>query len=278
MRKTITIVIISFLVLSFTLLISCNSCQNTATTKKPNIRTEKAQMDSLDKAIKKNVYPLPTSAQVIKMLSDLEVGYIIGLTNPVENANKYYTSASRSINMGVLGADLSYVTLYVIKQHVNDYMNAIRIIANELNMAKVYNAALYDSIKLNFDYKDRLVTILTNAFNDTYAYLVDNDQQNLALLVVGGAWVEGMYITTQVSAAAYQFAGISKVLLEQKKSFELYLELTKTYLNDPMVGDFVKKLEPIRKVYEGIGTSLTTQNINDITKAIVTIREQIIQF
>ena len=91
---------------------------------------------------------------------------------------------------------------------------------------------------------------------------------HLLCLVVGGAWVEGMYLTTHVSEAAYQVAGISRVLLEQKKSFELYLEITEPYMSDPSVSDFVKLLDPIKKVYEGLRTSLTEQNIKDITKAI----------
>ena len=99
----------------------------------------------------------------------------------------------------------------------------------------------------------------------------------MALLVVGGAWVEGMYLTTHVSEAAYQVAGISRVLLEQKKSFELFLEITQPYSNDPFVSDFVKKLDPIKKVYEGLSTSLTEQNIKDLTKVIVDVRNQIVQ-
>jgi len=96
------------------------------------------------------------------------------------------------------------------------------------------------------------------------------------LLVVGGAWVEGMYLTTHVSEAAYQVAGISKNLLEQKKSFELYLEVTKPYENDPVIKDFLTKLEPIKTVYNTLGTSLTEQNIKDITKAIELVRAQIV--
>jgi hypothetical protein len=144
-------------------------------------------------------------------------------------------------------------------------------------MAKVYNEDLYTKIKQNFDNRDELVKILTSSFNETYAYLSDNDQQPLALLVVGGAWVEGMYLTTHVSEAAYQVAGISKVLLEQKKSFELFLDITKPYLTDASVADFVKLLDPVKKVYEGLGTSLTEQNIKDITKVIVDVREQIVK-
>ena len=85
-----------------------------------------------------------------------------------------------------------------------------------------------------------------------------------------------MYLTTHVSEAAYQIAGISKVLLEQKKSFDLFLKIAEPYASDPGVSDFVKLLDPVKKVYSGLGTSLTEQNIKDITKAIEEVRAQVI--
>jgi uncharacterized membrane-anchored protein YhcB (DUF1043 family) len=273
MKKIIAGVILPFLILSFT---SLTSCKDKAS-KKQQKKVEMEQVQTIESQIQKNVYPLPSSAEVIKMLTQLEVGYIIGTTNPVANTRKYFSSTTRAINLGVFGADLSYVTLYNIQQEVINYLNAIRSLANELNMSKIYNEELYTKIKQNFDNRDELVKILTGSFNDTYAYLSENDQQPLALLVVGGAWVEGMYLTTHVSEAAYQVAGISKVLLEQKKSFELYLDITKPYATDPSVGDFVKLLDPVKKVYEGLSTSLTEQNIKDITKAVDGVRSQIVQ-
>jgi hypothetical protein len=276
MKKILAGIILPILMISFIFLTSCNSCKNRSAENQQKI-AEKQQVDTIETQIEKNVYPLPTSAQIIKMLTDLEVGYIIGISNPVGNVKKYFIQTKRAINMGVYGADLSYATLYNMQQNVIDYLEAIRSLANELNMSKIYNAALYDSIKKNYDNRDELVNILTNAFNDTYVYLADNDQQPLALLVVGGAWVEGMYLTTHVSEAAYQVAGISGVLLEQKKSFETFLEITQPYANDPSVSDFVKNLDPIKKVYDGLGTSLTEQNIKDITIAITGVRDKIVQ-
>jgi hypothetical protein len=272
MKKIIAAVIIPIMVFSFTGLTSCNN----GSPRKQKVQQEKQEVNTIRKEIEKNVYPLPTSAVVIKMLTDLEVGYIIGISNPADNVKKYYTSAKRSINLGVYGADLSYATLYNMQQEVMDYMNTIRSVANDLNMSGIYNEPLYDSIKKNFDSRDRLVKILTDAFNDTYAFMSENEQQPLALLVVGGAWVEGMYLTTHVSEAAYNVAGISKVLLEQKKSFDLFLDITKPYMDNPSVSDFVKTLDPIKNVYAGLSTSLTEQNIKDITAAINIIREKAI--
>ena len=273
MKKIIAGVILPMLIISFTCLTSCKD----KATRKQQKKVEMEQVKTIENQIEANVYPLPTSAAVIKMLTELEVGYIIGISNPVENTKKYFSSTTRAINLGVYGADLSYATLYNIQQEVINYLNAIRSLSNELNMSKIYNEELYDKIKQNFDNRDELVKILTGAFNDTYSYLSENDQQPLALLVVGGAWVEGMFLTTHVSEAAYQVAGISRVLLEQKKSFELFLEITKPYATDPSVSDFVKLLDPVKKVYEGLGTSLTEQNIKDITKVIGGVRSQIVQ-
>ena len=270
MKKILAGIILPILMINFILLTSCK--QRGTENQQKNTEIEK-----IETQIEKNVYPLPTSAEVIEMLTELEVGYIFGISNPVENTKKYFTSTTRAINMGVFGADLSYATLYNMHQIVLDYLGAIRTLSNELNLSKIYNAAFYDSILKNRDSKNDLVRILTSEFNNTYGYLVENDQQTLALLVVGGAWVEGMYLTTHVSEAAYQVAGISGVLLEQKKSFELFLEITKPYANDPSVSDFVAKLDPVKKVYEGLGTSLTEQNIKDITVAITAVREQIVQ-
>ena len=271
MKRIIAVFMLPMVIACMTCFTSCKN-----KTRQEQKKIELGQVQTVEQQMESKIDSLPTSAEVIKMLSDLEVGYIFGISNPVENTKKYFRQDARAINLGVFGADLSYATLYNINQSVLDYLSAIRSLSSELNMSQIYDETLYDKIKQNFDYKDKLVEILSEAFDATYAYLSENEQQPLALLVVGGAWVEGMYITTHVSYAAYQAAGISKNLLEQKASFELFLDITKPYMDDPMVSDFVNKLDPIKKVYEELGTSLTEKNIMDITRAIEEIRNQIV--
>jgi hypothetical protein len=275
MKKTITVILLPLLVAGFLVMTSNTSCKNRASKDQSKVGPE--QVDTLVGQIEKNVYPLPTSAEVIKMLTDLEVGYIFGISNPIENSKKYITSIDKAINLGGYGADLSYATLYNMQQQVINYLGALRSLSNELNMSQIYDETWYEKIRKNVDNRDELVKILTEAFESTYAYLSDNNQQTLALLVVGGAWIEGMYLTTHVSEAAYQVAGISRNLLEQKKSFDIYMEVTKPFENEKEINDFLKILEPIKVIYQDLSTSLTQQNIIDITKAIEGIRAQIIK-
>ena len=130
MKKIIAGLILPILILSFT---GLSSCKDRATAKQQK-KVEAEQVKTIENQIETNVYPLPTSAAVIKMLTELEVGYIIGISNPVENTKKYFSSSTRAINLGVFGADLSYATLYNMNQEIINYMNSIRSLANELNM------------------------------------------------------------------------------------------------------------------------------------------------
>ena len=115
MKKIVAGVILPLVIISFTCLTSCKDKAAGKQLKK----TEMEQVKTIENKIEENVYPLPTSAEVIKMLTELEVGYIIGISNPVANSKKYFSSTTRAINLGVYGADLSYVTLYNIQQAVS---------------------------------------------------------------------------------------------------------------------------------------------------------------
>jgi len=273
MKKTIALVLVPALFVAF---LGVTSCKNRAS-REGQKQIEMEQVQIVQGEIAANVYPLPSSAEVVNMLTDYDIGYIIGISNPTDNASKYISSSSRALNLGVYGGDLSYATLYNMQQEVINYLDVIRNLAGELNMSQIYDETLYDRIKDNYDNKDELVSILTTAFDETYAFLSDNDQQVLALLVVGGAWVEGMYLTTHVSELTHQLPGISKNLLEQKNSFEVLIELSQPYSSDPIMADFLRKVEPIKAVYAGLGTSLTEQDIKDITLAIEDVREEIVQ-
>jgi hypothetical protein len=270
--KKIALLLLPIIFIMASSLVSCKGNKDKQEQKKISAQ----EVEAMTKEIEETVYPLPTSADVIKMLTELEVGYIIGISNPTENVSNYLTSSARAINLGVYGADLSYATLYNMNQDVVNYLTAIRSLANDLNMGRIYSEKLYEEIKDSFDNRDKLVEILTNAFNGTYSYLSENDQQSLALMVVAGAWVEGMYITTHISESVYHVEGMARVILEQKKSFELFLEIAKPHADDPNVKKVLEDLDPMRVIYEGIDNSLTVKNVEDITSTIELIRDKMV--
>jgi len=270
--KKIVIVLLPVLILTVTGLFSCKNQKGSDYQEKIDIQ----EIEELTKEIEEAVYPLPTSVEVIKMLTELEVGYMVGVSNSTDNVTDYVTSKSKAINLGVYGADLSYATLYNMNQEVINYLDVIRVLANSLNMPQLYSQKLYDDIKTNYDDRDQLVNVLTRAFDGTFSFMNENDQQSQALMVVAGAWVEGMYITTHISESVFHVEGIVGVLLEQKKSFELFINLALQHANDPAVKEMLDMFEPMKTVYEGIDTSLSEKNVEEITREVTLVREKFI--
>jgi DNA polymerase III epsilon subunit-like protein len=252
------------------------SCKNRGESKKQK-DIDAVELEALEQKIEENVYPLPTSAEVIKKLTEMDLGYILGATNPPSNYRNYVESYKRSVNLGIYGGDLSYATLYNMNQDVIDYLSAIRELTLEQNLSQIYDESLYDEIKEYFDNRDTLVTILTDAFDHTYSIMVDAGQENLALLMVGGAWVEGMYLTLAVSESGAHLSGFESVLLEQKKSFELYEELAQPLSEDPLVSRMLTSLQPIRDVYAELKTSLTMEEIETLKKAVNSVRAKLVE-
>lgn len=273
MKRTFSKILVVALMLTVA---GAYSCKNMGESKKQK-ELNTLEKQSIEDQIKEQVYPLPTAVEVVKKLSDLDLGYIIGVANPPANGKNYVTSYNKAINLGIYGTDLSYATIYNMQQDVIDYMEAMRTLANDLNLSKIYDESLYDVIKDNFDNRDSLVTILTGAFDKTYAYMLDAGQTNLALLMVGGAWVEGMYLTTHVSEEGAHVTGFETALLEQKKSFDMFEEISKPHAEDPLVSQLLKTLQPVRDVYSTLGTSLTLQNIEDLKKAVGEVRSALVK-
>ena len=270
--KKIVIALLSLFLLSAIGLNSCRSCNKRQDSKEQKM-IEIDEPENLRSEIEQSLLSLPTSADVVKMLTELEVEYINGISNSTANADKYLVSGSKALNLGIYGADLSYATLYNMNQEVHDYLDAIGKLAGELNMSRLYDKDLYDNISNNYDNKDELVDLLSNTFNKTYSDLGNNDQLPLALMVVAGAWVEGMYITTHISASVFHVEGIVRVLLEQKQTFELFLEIAESHPDDPEIKELLNSLQPIQDVYEGVDdTSLTVTNVADITRVIEEVR------
>ena len=273
MKQTLVKMLAAVMIVAAAGSYSCKNRGESKTQKEIPAQEQKA----IEESIEKNVYPLPTSAAVIKQLGDLDLGYIIGLSNPPANAKNYVSAYGRSVNMGIYGADLSYATLYNVQQDVIDNLTAIRTLVNDLNLSKIYDESLYEKIKSQYDNRDTLVKILTDAYTKTYSYLIDANQSNLAMLMVGGAWVEGVYLTASVSETGNHVTGFESIMLDQKKSFEIFEEVSKPYAADELVMQFMKDVKPIKDVYATLGTSLTMQNIEDLKTAIAQVRSTLIK-
>ena len=221
-------------------------------------------------------YPVPTSYDITKYIYQAGAPYILSLSNGPEKAGEYITQRDKVLNLGVYAADLCYATTYMMKQGTMNYLEASKILIEDLGISTTFNMTYAERIEQNIDDRDSLIAVVTESFDDTWNYLVENQQDVLARLVVCGSWIEGVYITTNVALKAIDNTAFLEALAKQKKSLNELVDLLEAVKDVPEVSDLYKGLFDIQEFYVGVGESMTNEQLKILEEKIGALRSSIV--
>lgn len=225
-------------------------------------------------------YPVPTPYEVTKMLNKAGASYVIALTNDVSKVDKYFTEEQRALNLGVYGADLSYASTYNKTQETTDYLSASKQLTEELGINTSINKNIMERVENNINNTDSLHQIISKSFYDTFEFLNNNAKGDIAMLILAGGWIEGLYLSTHL--VAENPAEIEKGIAQQKEVLNKLIKLLKNYKGErKAIGKTLKDLKAIMQIYEeaGIGENKKQFNekaFNKLMKKTEEIRERII--
>jgi len=223
-------------------------------------------------------YPIPTAFEVIKLINNAGATYILSLSNPVENVDKYIPAKSKALNLGIYGADLSYASTYQMKQETMNYLKVSKKLIDELQITSAFNVEFAQRVEKNIDNKDSLIHIISDSFYDTYEFLVNNGKDNTSLLVMTGSWVEGLYITTQMAVISKNSDDMLKIVANQKDPLNKLIELMKPYTTDKDLTEMVEALKPLSEIFATVGVDkITNDQFDKISKAVIAVRNTITQ-
>jgi hypothetical protein len=242
---------------------------------------EQASADSLNKEeisqnVKDVVYPLPTPFEMTTMLNNIGASFVSSALNPSEKAEKYFTEKSKAVNLGVYGADLAYCATYDKKQETQMYMKAVKTLIDDLGITVDYSRMLSDEFKEKVSNKDTLVQVITSTIFDTYSYLNEKSNPDLAVMMVSGMWIELMYIATHISEDTYNNAEMVKIISSQKIALGKLLGLLESRSANADIKDLKNKLEVLRPVFEKVDNGLKPEDYKIILKTIETVRNSFV--
>ncbi len=268
---------ISSLAIMFTALFFLFSCKGG---NKPS-EQDQAAADSLNKEllasdIKEVLYPLPTPFDITKMLNDIGATYTPKILNGTNQVEKYITEQSKALNLGIYGADLAYAATYQKQQDIQTYLSAIKSLADQLGVTYDYSKLLSDEYKTKFENKDTLTDIITNTIYDTYQFLDQKSNPDLAVNMVTGVWVELMYIATNISEASYNFTGLVDIISKQKTSYEKVMELLASRNANADIKALEAKLQVLKPVFDKVESGLSQADYNLILTTIKEVRKSLI--
>ena len=226
--------------------------------------------------IKEVLYPLPAPFELTKMLNDIGATYSSKNLNAAGKVEKYMTEQSKAVNLGIYGADLAYASTYQQQQDIQNYLNSIKTLADQLGVTYDFTKLLSDEYKVKFENKDSLTAIVTNTIYDTYQYLDQKSNPDLAVSMVTGMWVELMYIATNISENSYNFTGMVDIISQQKASYEKVMELLNARNTNPAIKDLETNLQVLKPVYDKVNTGLSETDYNLILKTIKSVRNSLV--
>jgi predicted TIM-barrel fold metal-dependent hydrolase len=121
-----------------------------------------------------------------------------------------------------------------------------------------------------------LIHIISESFDDTWDYLVDNEQDKLAIMVVRGSFIEGIYITSQIALTAADNSNFLEIIAHQKKSLNTLIGIIEPVKDDADLANIYQRLSELATIYEGVGDTLTEEQLGEIQKIIDPLRESIV--
>src|SRR5665647_668939 len=275
MRTKKIVYAISFLVIIMAVVFS--SCKGKIKT----AEQDQVVSDSLNKTLLATevgevLYPLPTPFEMTKMLNDIGATYSTKNLNSTSRVEKYFTESQKAVNLGIYGADLAYVSTYQQQQDIQVYLNAIKKLADQLGITYDYSKLLSDEYKVKFNNKDSLTKIVTNTIYDTYYYLDQKSNPDLAVTMVTGMWVELMYIGTNISQDSYNYTGLVNIISKQKASYTKVMELLSGRNANADIKSLETKLLPLKPAFDKVDAGLSEADYNLILQTIKSVRSSLI--
>jgi hypothetical protein len=271
---TLKSLVLFCLALGFGLTIGCTSSNSN--------QNAQANADSLkmaDSAKKKIEYPLPTPFEINQMLERAKASYILNLSNPLSNAEKYNTEKAKALNLGIYGSDLSYAVTYKKTQETTKYLEKVQKLTDDLGISTMINKSLVDRVEKNITNADSLHSIVSGSYYDTFNFLNNSGKGAVSSLVLAGGWIEGIYVASQLAITAKKNDEIIKIIASQKVTLDQLLSVLESNKADnAAVSEVITELQKIKAEYKDVDEkgSLSPDQLSKITKAVETLRKSIV--
>ncbi|MBC7861321.1 MAG: hypothetical protein IAF38_00020, partial [Bacteroidia bacterium] len=214
-------------------------------------------------------------------------------------SDEYKETFFQSLNLGVFGADLGYVSMYNLGAEQLKYLSQAQKLSDALGISNAFDTQTMKRINDNIKIKDSLLVLVSVAYKSSDAFLKKNQRNEVSSLILIGGWIESLNFAAQVNKTkgneelkmriAYQKQAINSIV-ELLKKFEKFKEQSEfAALRDNLTGlqktyDEIKftyvyekpetdALNKVTTLNSRTDVSVTDAQITQITEKVKALRE-----
>lgn len=258
--------------------------ENVGTVVKDSVVAEEPESNTVS-------YSLPSPLQIASIFKKSGLKYQDGITTTLKDPSKYTTNLSKSINLGVYSADLSYCVLNKQNQEAMNYMKLCRQLAENLGMGTVFEQSnLSQRFEKNLGNEDSLAYIIAELQMVTDMYLDENEQPQITAIVFSGAWVESMYLGSKIYEKNKDKSMNTKLTEQMTILGSIVNALKAVQKKDPAIDGLIADIQSIKDIYDQLPSvkanpvtededkeiTLTDDEVLKLTKRITELRTKFI--
>jgi hypothetical protein len=249
--------------------------------------------------VKGQSFMMPSPLIVADMIKQSGALYDKNMMNAPGNLSKYSDGMKQSLNLGVYGADLGYITMYENTADASEYYKTVMQLGTSLKITGSFDAGLMARFRDNVGKKDSILSLVGEAYQRSDKFLRDSEQDDAAALILAGGWVESIYfalnvykqkpnenVAIRIGEQKGTAAGIVKMLSDLNKPeyadlIKLFADLNDSYqkveikytFTEP-THDEAKKLTIMNGKTE---VKITPEQLTELTAKVTAVRDYIIK-
>ncbi len=259
-----------------------------------------AASENIKEQVEKVLYEIPSPSEIPYIIQATGADYNPNIANSIDKYESYTISQHKAaFNLGVYATDIGYLSSYSNTQEALNYMDVCMKLSESIGIQDAIDLEVLSRFEKNLSNTDSLASIIDESIEKSDSYLQENERGNIAALIIGGTFVEGLYIATQIVDTYPKdiladdqrmtiLSPLIRQIASQKKPLGHMIALLKS-VDDK--GDWIEAtinsleelhenfetFNPEEKIANGQGNEvLNDQVLHNLTKQVASIRENVV--
>ncbi len=206
---------------------------------------------SMNTNINGKIFSIPSPIQMVSLLKSQDDVFNESVLTDPKNVENFTTTFKRAINMGVYGADLGYATIYEKNMQAVSYLNSVDKLSTELGISGAFDAELVQRFIENGNNQDSMLVIMSEGYRKGDQFLKDNEQHDVASLILTGGWIESLFFATTIYEKT-EDQEIANRIGEQKTALKTIIDLLTDFNTEGTYTKLIDDLKDLKTDFDQI--------------------------
>jgi hypothetical protein len=285
------------LAIAVSILLACGSDKKKGSESAKEFDDAQGQLqEKVDKVIR----DIPSPTEIPYIIQSTGADFNPNIINDHKKYESYTISAKKAaFNLGVYATDIGYLSSYGRSQEALNYMDVCLELTKSIGAQDAIDFEVLERFEKNLSNPDSLGRIIDHVISNSDSYLQANDRNNIAALMIGGTFIEALYISTQIidtypkdllpdDMRLQVLSPLVQMLASKKESLKDVIDLLesvdeqedwiKATINSLQeLYDNYKNFDPMGKIRDGKGNEvLNDEVLSRLTNQVDSIRTNVV--